>query len=55
VVVAITDGTQTQNIHHQWITDALFIRVSQSRVHRGVAGVVLTGAGVYTAAPAGAA
>jgi lipopolysaccharide transport system ATP-binding protein len=55
VVVAITDGTQTQNIHHQWITDAMFIRVSQSRVHRGVAGVVLTGAGVYTAAPAGAA
>jgi lipopolysaccharide transport system ATP-binding protein len=53
VVAALTDGTQLQNIHHHWITDALFIRVSNSRVHRGLAGAMnLTTAVLQTASAA---
>jgi lipopolysaccharide transport system ATP-binding protein len=46
LVVAITDGTQTVNIHHQWITDAMFLRVTNSRVRRGVVGLSLRSAGL---------
>lgn len=46
VVVALTEGTQTDNVHHHFITEALFVRVSQSGVFRGFAGIALTDASI---------
>jgi lipopolysaccharide transport system ATP-binding protein len=48
MVVAITDGTQAAHIHHQWITDAMFLRVANSRVQRGMVGLTLHRAGVQS-------
>ena len=42
VVVAVSDGTTTDNLHHQWIDDALYFRVPESHVQRGLVGVPIT-------------
>jgi lipopolysaccharide transport system ATP-binding protein len=42
VVVAVCDGTQTDHLHHQWIDDALYFRVPESHVQRGLVGVPIT-------------
>src|SRR6516162_1456408 len=39
VVVAVSDGTTPDNLHHQWIDDALYFRVPASHVQRGLVGV----------------
>ena len=39
LVAAVSDGTQTDHLHHQWIDDALYFRVPASHVQRGLVGV----------------
>lgn len=51
MTIALTEGTQQDNVHHHFITDAMFIRVSNSHVTRGVAGVMMKSVTVETAQP----
>ena len=39
LVAAVSAGTQTDHLHHQWIDDALYFRVPASHVQRGLVGV----------------
>lgn len=41
MTIALTEGTQLENVHHHFITDAMFMRVSNSSVARGIVGVAM--------------
>jgi lipopolysaccharide transport system ATP-binding protein len=41
MVVALSDGTQLEHIHHRWIDDALFLTVDSSHVEGGLVGLPL--------------
>ncbi|WP_112662822.1 ABC transporter ATP-binding protein [Microvirga flavescens] len=41
LVAALSEGTQTENVHHLWIDDALFFTVESSHVGKGVVGLPL--------------
>lgn len=49
MTIALTEGTQEDNVHHHFITDAMFMRVSNSNVTRGIVGVTMKSATIETA------
>ncbi|AWJ85517.1 ABC transporter ATP-binding protein (plasmid) [Azospirillum sp. TSH58] len=43
VVVALSDGTQDDHVHHHWIEDALIFKVHSSHITRGLVGIPMLG------------
>lgn len=39
ITVAISDGTQSNHVHHHWINDAVFLKVHSSHVTHGLIGI----------------
>lgn len=42
VTVAIAEGTQDEHVQHHWLEDALFFRVTLSRIARGLMGIPMS-------------